>query len=339
MGHVGQELRFGRGGLLELDALAAQQLVLAHQLGRGLAHALLEEAGGLLQLLVEPRALQGLRAVVQHGDDGGDLAVLGQDLAREGLHGQGLAALGVHEPDVPPPPLALGGEEQVGDEGGEVGVVGLHAHAVLGSRPRAHGEEALGGRVHHDQGARGVGDEDGIGHGVDDEVEAVALRAHVRLRDAQLAVVLLDLLRGSAQVGDVAQDGDQGRPLARIGGGRAEQLEQEVRPLHGVHEEQLAPPSLLDRALGQGGGEEHVVEGHGATPALALPLARHEQRLRARVGDEDAALGVGEEDGIGHDVEQHPLAPDPPVALGEEPVAAEADQGRREHAGHPAHER
>src|SRR5436305_1805955 len=57
VGHVGQELRFGRGSLLELDGLAAQQLVLAHQLGRGLAHALLEEAGGLLQLLVEPRAL------------------------------------------------------------------------------------------------------------------------------------------------------------------------------------------------------------------------------------------------------------------------------------------
>ena len=46
--------------------------------------------------------------------------------------------------------------------------------------------------------------------------EPVALGAHLRLGDAQLAVVLLDLLARAAQVGDVAQNRDDAGALPRI---------------------------------------------------------------------------------------------------------------------------
>ena len=48
-------------------------------------------------------------------------------------------------------------------------------------------------------------------------------------------------------------------------------------------------------------------------PSLS-PSARHQQRLGPRVGDEDAPLGVGEQDGVGHGVEQRALAAQPPVS-------------------------
>ena len=83
VGHVGEELRLERGGLLELDGLAAQQLVLAHQLGGGLAHLPLELAGGLLELVVEALALEGLGAIVQDGDDGGELACCSEKILPE----------------------------------------------------------------------------------------------------------------------------------------------------------------------------------------------------------------------------------------------------------------
>ena len=98
---------------------------------------------------------------MQYGDYGGDFSVLREDLARDRLHGQREPRLRIHEADLAAPPLALRSEEEVRHEGGEVRVVGLHAHAVLGHRAPAHGEEALRGRVHHDQRPRGVGHQDG----------------------------------------------------------------------------------------------------------------------------------------------------------------------------------
>ena len=87
------------------------------------------------------------------------------------------------------------------------------------SPPRfGHGEEALGRRVHHHDVAAGIGHEDGIGHRVDDEVQPVALGADLGLRLAQPPVVLLDLVGGPLQVGDVAQDRDDAGALARVAG-------------------------------------------------------------------------------------------------------------------------
>ena len=73
----------------------------------------------------------------------------------------------------------------------------------------------------------------------------------------------------------------------------------------------------LDRASGERGREQHVVEGDGAPPALALVLAGGQQSLGARIGDGDAALGVGQQDRVGHRVddvvEERSLAKDAPL--------------------------
>ena len=58
--HVGEELRLQRRGLLELDRLAPQQLVLLARVGGRLLNLALELVRRLLQLLVEPRLLDRL---------------------------------------------------------------------------------------------------------------------------------------------------------------------------------------------------------------------------------------------------------------------------------------
>ena len=80
--HVGEELRLQRRGLLELEVLAPQQLVLLGELGRGLADLALQLVRGLLHLLVEARLLHRLGEVVEDGDDPHHLALLRDDLAR-----------------------------------------------------------------------------------------------------------------------------------------------------------------------------------------------------------------------------------------------------------------
>ena len=74
--HIGQELRLERRGLLQLDRLAPQQLVLLRDVGRGGLNPSFELVGRLLQLLVEPGLLHRFTAVVQNGDDGRQFAVL-----------------------------------------------------------------------------------------------------------------------------------------------------------------------------------------------------------------------------------------------------------------------
>ena len=219
--------------------------------------------------------------------------------------GQRRPVSGSTRPMLAAAPLALCREEEVGDEGGEVGVVGLHAHGCLGrAAPGRSGEQPLGRRVHHDQRARGVGHQDGVGHGVDDEVQPVALRAHLRLRDAQLAVVLLDLLGGPAQVGDVAQDGDDARPLAGVAGHGGQELEEEVRPVDGVDQQQLAAAGRRSWiALWARADENSMLLRATARRRPSLSPSRAAKRRSARrVGDEHAALGVGEQDRVGHRV-------------------------------------
>ena len=118
--------------------------------------------------------------------------------------------------------------QHVRDERGQVRAVGAHApqrRLVLDAR---RVEQPLGRRVHQHDVAFLVGHQDRVGHRVDDQVEPVTLVAHFRLRDAQRAVALLDLLLGARQVGDVAQDRHHVGALAFVLRARAEELEQQV---------------------------------------------------------------------------------------------------------------
>ena len=92
--HVGEELRLQRRGLLQLDvpaAAAARSARRARRWPRGPSPPARSECA--LELLVEPRLLQRLGAVVEDGDDRGDLAVLGEHLAGDRLDGQRRAGL------------------------------------------------------------------------------------------------------------------------------------------------------------------------------------------------------------------------------------------------------
>ena len=75
-------------------------------------------------------------------------------------------------------------------------------------------------------------------------------------------------------------------------------------------------------------------------PSLS-PSAGDQQGLGARVGDEHAPFGVGEQDGVGHRVEERALAPACRRSRLRERAAAPAgaDQRRGQHAADPADER
>ena len=115
--------------------------------------------------------------------------------------------------------------------------------------------------------------------------EPIALGAHLGLGHAQLLVVLLDLLGGAPQVGDVAQDRDDARALARIvDDGRAEQLEQQVRAVARIDQQQLARATApATGAPRERRREEHVVQRDRAAAALALLFLRREELLGARL--------------------------------------------------------
>src|SRR5207249_5715382 len=100
--------------LLELEGLAAQQLVLPDQLGGGLANLVLELFGRPLELRVESLALTRLGQVVQDGDDADQLALLGEDLAGDRLGRERFARLRLHAADPPRVPRRLAGEEHAG---------------------------------------------------------------------------------------------------------------------------------------------------------------------------------------------------------------------------------
>src|SRR6185436_172169 len=86
-----------------------------------------------------------------------------------------------------------------------------------------------------------------------------------------------------------------------------------------VDQEQLVARRLgvFDRLGRERRREEHVVERDRAAPAFALLLAREEQLLGARVGDQQLAVGVGEQNRVGDRVddrrEQRALVREPPL--------------------------
>ena len=119
-------------------------------------------------------------------------------------------------------------------------------------------------------------------------------------------VVLLDLLGGAPQVGDVAQHRHDAGALAGVAGrpcSAARRAGRSRRPDRPAAARGAAPRAPSSACARQRGREQHVVQRHRAAPALALVLAGGEQRLGARVGDHDAAVGVGEEDRVGDGVD------------------------------------
>ena len=135
--HVREELRLRARGRLELERLPLEQLVLANELGGRVAHLLLEEARGLLQLLVERVLLHRLGAVVEDRDDRGDLAVLREDLAADRLDGHGRGRLRIEQTELAAEAPAGLEEEEVGDVRREVRVVRADAQrSPRSARPR-----------------------------------------------------------------------------------------------------------------------------------------------------------------------------------------------------------
>ncbi len=220
-------------------------------------------------------------------------------------------------------------------------VVGLYPALLDGARPRRQREQTLGRFVHQRGGAGGVRDDDRIGDRIDDQVQAVAFGARQGFGDAHLPVVLFDLLAGATQVGHVAQNRDHAAALPRIFSDGTEQLEDEVRAVDRIHQQQLAPgrAGLLDRLARQRGREQHVVHAHRATPPLALFLRSREQRQRARIGDQQPALGISEQNGVRHSVDdvvqQRALAPLLAVAIGQRLVSQQLVDFLAEDVGKP----
>ena len=202
-------------------------------------------------------------------------------------------------------------------------------------------EELLGRIVHHRRLTARVGDDDGVGHRVDDEVHAVALGARLNLRRAELAVVLFDFLGRPPQIGDVSENRHDAGAVPRILGDRAEQLEQQVRSIGRVDEEQLATrrARLLDRLAREGRRQQHVVHPHRAAAALALFLRRREQRERARIGDQQAPFRVRQQnrigDGVDDAVQEPALAPLLAIALGKRPLPQDLIELLAEDRGEP----
>jgi hypothetical protein len=171
------------------------------------------------------------------------------------------------------------------------------------------------------------------------QAQAVALAPALGFGGAQAAHVVLDLLRGPPQVGDVAQHRNDAA-FARAGrGGLGHELEEQVAALGRIDQGQLARSGERPGAR-QRGGEEQVVERHGAPPPFAALVVDGEQALGRRIGDQDAAVGIGEQHGD----------PTPPtrccqaLVLAQQLVALVADllEPQRVHAvgeqpGRPAH--
>ena len=123
---------FSARRLLELDRLAAQQLVLLRDVGGRRLDLPLELVRRLLQLLVEPRLLERLAPIVQDRDDRRQLAVLGQHLAGDRLDRHRLAGPRIDQADLADAAL-IGADQQAGDERREVRVVGLHPALLDGA--------------------------------------------------------------------------------------------------------------------------------------------------------------------------------------------------------------
>ena len=137
--------------------------------------------------------------------------------------------------------------------------------------------------------------------------------ADFRLRKPQRAIALFNLFLGTRQVGNVSQDRDDVGTLAFVGRARTQQLEQQVGSFERIDQQELATGHLRvpDGAGRECRREQHVVQSRCAAPSFARILRGREEFLRVRVGDDQFAFGIGQQDRIGHRVddavEQHPL--------------------------------
>ena len=136
----------------------------------------------------------------------------------------------------------------------EVGVVGLDPALLDLAGVHRDGEQPFGRLVHQRGRAGRVGDDNRVGHRVDNQIQSIALRARLHLGHPQLTVILFDFLAGAAQIADIPQNGDDAGPVARIFGDGAQQLEQQVRSIDRVDQQQLASGGacLLDCLARQG---------------------------------------------------------------------------------------
>src|SRR5262249_36572825 len=160
------------------------------------------------------------------------------------------------------------------DERGEVRVVGLHAAQLVSARAGRRREQPLGRRVHQRSGAVRVGDDDRIGNRVDDQIQAVPFGDRLHLCPPPPPPALRDLFWGPAQVANVPENRDDAGPESRIGGGCAQQLEQQVRSVDRVDEQQLPPRRalFLDGLARERRRQQHVVHADRAAPPLAVFL-------------------------------------------------------------------
>ena len=209
--HVGQELRLGGGGLLQLDALAPQRARSGRPAPRWpAARALSSRARGLLELLVEcARSISSVRswrtvtmAVTSPCSE--------KILPEIASTGSASPVSGSTRPISPRRRSPSEAEQEVRDERGEVRVVGLRrARRARARCSRARRTGAPRGRSSSP--ARPRGRSPMMGSATESMMRSRRSRSARTSASAmrKLAVVLLDLLAGAAQVADVAQDGHE----------------------------------------------------------------------------------------------------------------------------------
>ena len=132
-------------------------------------------------------------------------------------------------------------------------------------------KELLGLIVHQDDVRPLVGDENRIGDVLEDEVQAIALAAHGDFGLSHALHLSFELVRGAAQVGDVAEHREHGVLRSDAFAERMrEHLEQQIVALVRIDEVELARTGLVSaghRRLGQERREQQVVQLERAAPA------------------------------------------------------------------------
>ena len=245
--HAGEELRFELVRALDFLRLPLQPRVLLGQVGGRLADPLFELAVEAFQRIVEPLVLHLLGEIVQHRDDGDRLAAFVSDLARDHLDGQLDAALRVGERHAPATRIVVE-QRELRDERRELGIVAAHGRDLTARSGVAVAdlEELLGLLVHQNDVRTLVGDENRIGDVLEDEIQAIALAAHGDLSLPHALHLPLELVRGAAEVGDVAEHGQHGVFGADALAERMrEHFEQEVVAFVGIDEVELARSGLM----------------------------------------------------------------------------------------------
>ena len=255
--------------------------------------------------------------------------------------GSDAAGGGIGELNLSAISLLAGAREHVRHERGEVRAVRTHPALRRVRRTDWHVEQPLCRLVHQDDVPFLIGDQDGIGDRIDDQIEPMTLVANLRLREAKRAVAFLDLLARPRKVGDVPQDRDDVGTLPLIFRSRAHELEQQIGSLERIDEQQLAPRQIRmrDRARRQRRRKQHVVERDSPPPPFARVLGRRKEFFGMRVRDDQLAFRVGQQDWVGHRVDdavkQHPLLTE--ARLRQELTAVQAAHLLRQETVQPHH--